>query len=58
MLKWFHISNAEGQNGPLVAIIAVKGIPEGEFFVEVIPGLSHDSGPSSSNGFISLLRCF
>jgi hypothetical protein len=52
MLKWFHISNAEGQNGPLVAIIAVKGIPEGEFFVEVIPGLSHDSGPSSSNGFL------
>lgn len=51
-IKWFHFCSAAGIAGPLALIIAVDSIPEGEYYVERVQGMKHDTIIGSPDGWL------
>lgn len=50
-IKWVHLANAAGTCGPLILIVSMDSIPEGQHEVVEIRGLSYNNN-SSQSGYI------
>jgi hypothetical protein len=51
LIKLIHIVAGSGHKGRMVAVIAVKEMPEGEFYVAEVKGL-HNTTDMTTNGFL------
>ena len=43
LVKYFGLGNAAGNIGPTVLIVAIKDMPDGQFFVQEVTGLTSTS---------------
>lgn len=56
IVKLFGLGNAGGEIGPLTAIVAVKEIPEGEFFALPVRGFTCSTEVGAAPGWVYLCR--